>query len=329
MNPSEIAEEIISTLRDVLEGSDREISISCPLGELGLGLDSLSMVTFVTALENKYDVQFPDDIWINRGRLTIQDFVDLLSDSGIGKKVSLPTEQKVVFERSQTKLEKVVKAINELGWSRGLIWSAWQFVSSIRRATYRHSKKYILAFDLKNENIPDYHADLNIDLRVAGIDDLDTLSKIEVVQQDKTMNAGLYGSRLESGFLCLVAYHDGRIVGVDWISDRGNEEYDTIGLSFEMKERSCYALELYEDKAFVGKGIGMALLSFSLQVCKEKGYERQITWVNANNVKMLSSSIQLFGFKKIGEIEVRRIFNRPYSKWTIENEQGKGKVIRI
>ncbi|MDX1799170.1 MAG: hypothetical protein R3255_11015, partial [Candidatus Lokiarchaeia archaeon] len=76
-----------------------------------------------------------------------------------------------------------------------------------------------------------------------------------------------------------------------------------------------------------GKGIGLALLSFSLQDCKRRGYENQITWVRAENLKMLNASVQMLGYEKIGEIHTKKIFLKPFSKWMLNESFESNKIM--
>jgi acyl carrier protein/GNAT superfamily N-acetyltransferase len=330
---AEIEAGVISTLRRcALGGSDRAVQTSDQLGELGLGLDSLSLVEFVTALENQYAIQFPDDFWVERGHLTLRDFIDVIVESDRSSEPSSPISRATIVEKFQvdekpkTKREQIAVVTKAEGWLGGLYWIFKKLLGRIYRVD---PKRFILAYDLKRNNIPQPNPDIDIELRIAGIDDEKVLSKIEVVQHDKVMSTKYFKERLDSGFICFVAYHNGSIIGVDWVSDQGKEEYVSTGLTFAMEKESCYALELYEDKRFLGKGVGLALLTYSLAVCRERGYARQITWVNADNVKMLSASVQLLGARKIGEFQVKRIFNKPYTRWTLEGKEGSGNIVRI
>jgi GNAT superfamily N-acetyltransferase len=186
-----------------------------------------------------------------------------------------------------------------------------------------------LAYDLEHSEIPQHRPSIEIELRLADIGDAEKIGNIQGVPYEKKMTTDIFRTRLDAGFLCFVADYDGQIVGVDWASDQGNEEYDSVGLNFEMEEGSCYGFELYEDRNFAGKGVGLALLAYALAVCKERGFKRQIGWVDADNVQMLSSSVQLLGAKKIGEFQVRRIFNKPHARWTIGGTEGSGNVVSV
>src|SRR5439155_14668342 len=78
--------EVVQILRAcVLSGSDRDIPLDLPVGNLGLGLDSLALVEFVTALERRYQIILPDSLWIDAGQFTIRrlvDFVDATLPTG-------------------------------------------------------------------------------------------------------------------------------------------------------------------------------------------------------------------------------------------------------
>jgi GNAT superfamily N-acetyltransferase len=90
---------------------------------------------------------------------------------------------------------------------------------------------------------------------------------------------------------------------------------------------TCYAGELYEHPQHQGQGVGLALLAFSLAETKRRGYRRQVSWVTAHNTKMLSGSLQLMGFTKIGRIDIRRVFRRPFSTWDIGGRAGRGGTV--
>ena len=80
MMKEEVRQAVLEILRGlVLIGSAREIGMENPLGEQGLGLDSLALVEFVTALEKRFGVEIPDSIWTDRGELSPENFVDLIA----------------------------------------------------------------------------------------------------------------------------------------------------------------------------------------------------------------------------------------------------------
>ena len=56
----------------------REIPLDQPLGELGVGLDSLALVNLLTAVEAAFQVELSDDIWTERGPLSVNDLAEIV-----------------------------------------------------------------------------------------------------------------------------------------------------------------------------------------------------------------------------------------------------------
>jgi acyl carrier protein len=72
-----IERDVAGVLRDVLLDSDREIAFDAPLGP-GAGLDSLGLMEFLAALEEKFNVDLPDSLWTERREFTLGRLVDYL-----------------------------------------------------------------------------------------------------------------------------------------------------------------------------------------------------------------------------------------------------------
>ena len=61
---SPLAQNLIDILRrHALKESDRPVAANQPLGATGLGLDSLALLQFITALENQYEIEIQETIW--------------------------------------------------------------------------------------------------------------------------------------------------------------------------------------------------------------------------------------------------------------------------
>jgi acyl carrier protein len=68
----QVAERLADVLRAaVLDGSDRDITSGAPLGENGLGLDSLALVEFLAAVEKEFGAKIPVSVWSRIDRLTL------------------------------------------------------------------------------------------------------------------------------------------------------------------------------------------------------------------------------------------------------------------
>jgi acyl carrier protein len=85
-----IERDVAGVLRDhVLLDSDREIAFDAPLGP-GVGLDSLGLMEFLAALEERFDVDFPDGLWTDRREFTLGRLVDYLDAMGADMSPSEP-----------------------------------------------------------------------------------------------------------------------------------------------------------------------------------------------------------------------------------------------
>jgi acyl carrier protein len=74
LTSDQVTEQLVKLLREtVLDGSDRDIEKNEQLGEEGVGLDSLAMVQFLTAVEQQFRVELPVDVWSRVAELTLDD----------------------------------------------------------------------------------------------------------------------------------------------------------------------------------------------------------------------------------------------------------------
>ena len=90
MSRESIERDVAGVLREqVLLDSDREIAFDAPLGP-GAGLDSLGLMEFLAALEERFDVDFPDSLWTDRREFTLGRLVDYLDAMGADVSPSEP-----------------------------------------------------------------------------------------------------------------------------------------------------------------------------------------------------------------------------------------------
>lgn len=83
MSRHAIEREIVRVLREhVLLGSDREVALDRPLGP-AVGLDSLGLMEFLSALEEQFEVEFPDTLWTVCGQFTVRGLADYLVAIGV------------------------------------------------------------------------------------------------------------------------------------------------------------------------------------------------------------------------------------------------------
>jgi acyl carrier protein/GNAT superfamily N-acetyltransferase len=335
MNGSARAAAVINVLRDsALLGRDRDINTHERLGELGLGLDSLALLQFVLALEKRFDVVIPESIWTERGQLTVQHFVEAVGAAAdeprafVPEAAPAPTSAEAAADTSvATRRTSTL----EQGRSPASASPAVRRVHRLFSRAFTRRKLIIIEFPLRSLPLPAYTPPLKMELRVASEDDAPALrdfweSCAYATIDRKDMDLTLFRRRMEAGDLCLAAWYGSRIVGVDWLFARG---YDCpySGLRLDWPPNTCYGGELSERGDFNGRGVGMALLAFSLAEARRRGYHRQVATVVATNARMLAAAVQLYGFVPSGEIRILRLFGRPRSAWRVRERSGRGATV--
>jgi acyl carrier protein len=65
--------------RIVLAGREGDLPSDAPLGEEGLGLDSLALVRFLTAVEQELGVEVPYEVWSDIAQLSLDDCATALA----------------------------------------------------------------------------------------------------------------------------------------------------------------------------------------------------------------------------------------------------------
>src|SRR5262245_63199346 len=106
--PAAAQREISRIVRDeLLLGSEREIPVDQPLGELGVGLDSLALVNLLTAVEAAFGVELSDDIWTERGPLSVNDLAEIVRGTKPGSASTPPAQaESTVLHGRMERLEQ-------------------------------------------------------------------------------------------------------------------------------------------------------------------------------------------------------------------------------
>ncbi len=124
---------------------------------------------------------------------------------------------------------------------------------------------------------------------------------------------------LQEGATALIAAEGSRIVALGLLSAAGEEEVE-VGRS-----DACYGYWLTEAPAARGRGIGLALVAYSLRVARERGFQAQLTWVAEDNTAMLAAATQLLGFRSIGTASRLRVLGLTRWSWQVGGRRGRGK----
>jgi len=318
----EAAEYVVATLRRTvwLGATERTASLEQPLGADGLGLDSLGVVEFLSELESSLHIHFPDEFW-SRGPRTLGDIVEFVAERR-GTPAPVATAESAPAAVARPATDEVRAAIHEQGFWRGLGWVVQRIQERYGRVLYARQRQLLLERDLTAESIRVAAAALPLEFRAARPADVPALAASAFWSRSRTDYwLRLFQERYAAGSHCFVALHQGQIVGIDWVSGK-NADTALIGLQFAMRPGTCVGENLMEHRAYRHQGIGMALLTYSLEQSRVMGYARQVTLVSAWNHRMLVTAVQLLGFQVTGELVTTWRLGRPRTAWRVDGPNG-------
>lgn len=318
MNRPETASTVLTILRQSSLIGGRGVDFAAPLGEQGLGLDSLALVKFITAVENHFAFELPESIWIGRERLTLKHLGEAI-DGMIG-----PGGEETLLISPLTPSEP---GANDRKGTDGIIRKAAKLCRFLAGFVYKRDTFHILEFDLERRSIPDHEPSVVTLCRPATPDDL--RAAVEMWPGHKRQRKlRTFMARFSAGYSCYVAESGGTIAAIDWVTDTDDHE-GNLALVIRPRPGSCYGLDLFEHPHYQQKGIGMAVLIHCLREAAKRGCRKQFTIVQASNRKMLLTCVQLIGFTTVGRIRTRRILRHAWSTWIIEGTAGRGRVLEL
>lgn len=95
--------------------------------------------------------------------------------------------------------------------------------------------------------------------------------------------------RLESGQRCLIARHDGRMVGAMWVVS-GSARIEYLECELQLTAATLYLCEIYTDVHCRGRGVAPALTNEVLRRCREEGMQLAIQAILPENRAALRAS---------------------------------------
>ena len=309
----------------VLSGSERDIDLQAPLGKLGL--DSLAIVQFLTALENTFKVELADDIWSGERQYSVSELIDVIVESS-DQTDDAPVEA-VVPSRQEDRSAKarIHRNIQRHGVWGGIARMVTHRVNKIIEPYHRRQQHHILFADLSKAELS--RPDARVELRFGALakTDLGSLNGFwETEQQESIARRIRY--LLDEGHIGMVAWHGDTIVAMDFLAVKEYHDRDK-DLVFDPADGVCFGFDLSEHRKFKGKGVGLSLLAYVLEEARRRGWYRHYTVVNAKNEKMLAASSQIFGFRKVGHSKTTAWFSRSRSSWWLGDTNGHGGKIRL
>jgi acyl carrier protein len=308
---AELERQVLEVFRETaLAGSQREVALDVPLGEAGLGLDSLALVSFVTRLERRFAVRFSDELWSERGQVSLR----LLAARIEGERAAA----------APGRAPAVANAPAGASGPAGPPGITREIVRRLAGRAFGRGRYLLLARDLEEGPIPapESFTRLPLAFRAVTPEELATLPR-SWPQFRRRLPLEAWRAEMAAGATCLAAFWEGRIAALEWLSGDG-ESRSSMGLPIRVRPGTSYGFRLLERLDAAGNGIGLSLLAFSLAESRRRGYARQAGYVDERNRRMLVASLVLLGFKSFGEVRVTRLFGASRARWRVDGREGTG-----
>jgi acyl carrier protein len=314
---SQAAEQGIARIvRDeLLLGSNRVIPFDEPLGELGLGLDSLALVNLLTGIEAAYGVELSDDVWAAREPLSVNDLAEIVRRT---PRTAAPTldrgrDSPVLHGR----MERIDHALAGRGVAGRAAWAAARMGAPAIRFLFFRTRHLILERTLDDTASTAIAPPPDIELRTLAPDEEPDLSGLWPSVHERRSQRVL-ARALHEGAIALVACERSRVVALDLISAKGDDEVSVVSPG------ACYGFFLSEAPEARGRGIGLALAAYSLDAARRRGFRRQFTHVWDGNTAMLAAATQLLGFRMIGSAQRSSVFGVTRWSWQVDGTRRGG-----
>ena len=122
---------------------------------------------------------------------------------------------------------------------------------------------------------------------------------------DRPSEANLCARRLACGHLGLIALHQGQPVGHAWGCAEVDPDLERVQLKLEAGDMLC--ADVYTLPAFRGQGIQTSLALARLQLFRDLGYRRAITYIEMRNRPSVAVWQRKLGSLEIGQIDFIRL----------------------
>jgi acyl carrier protein/GNAT superfamily N-acetyltransferase len=316
LEPAAAEREIARIVRaELLLGSEREIPLDQPLGELGLGLDSLALVNLLTAIEASFGVELSDEIWTTRGPLSIEDLAEIVRSTPLrSPEVSAVDPE---LHLLQSRMERLEHALHGRGVGGRAAWAAVRAAAPVQRFLFTRSRHLLLERRLDEDSLTELAPPPGVQLRTLAPEEQPDLADLWPAVHARRMWR-TFEKEVAHGAIALVACEGARVVALDLVSRSG-------GLDVDVKStKSCFGYFLSEARAARGRGIGLALTAYSFAVARERGWARQFTHVWDGNSTMLAAATQLLGFRIVGHARRVHVAGITRWSWKLGETQGRG-----
>jgi len=199
----------------------------------------------------------------------------------------------------QNKLQHVSNIISEEGFLNFLL----KTISYVNKNILGILKAYIFEFNLQNPE-PQRDCLLRISLRIATETDI---MNLDGELYDYNKNAKKYSQdRLKKGDKCILAIHNGKIVGYLWTMADSKME---VGQSkfIDISKNRAYSYKAFVLKEYRGMRIQGEMYAYLIKLLKKDGKKYSIITIDSNNKPSLKI-MKRGEYKVVGSIIHIRFF---------------------
>lgn len=315
--------EIERVVREqLLFGSARDLPVDLPLGELGL--DSLALLHLILAIEETFGVQLPDNVLVRDDPISIRDLIDLVvaTPQTHPGTVAVPPPDPTTLP-PHFRMERLHRWLAARGWLGRRMRTGANVAWHTKRLLFEWSEHYVLERRLDGEQ-PALGAPPGIELRPYTAADQRLMTGLWPDFDERRSRREIQRWLIE-GAIGLVAVEEGRVLALDLLSVDGNRGEVELAPS----RGACWGLQLVEAPDVRGRGIGLALLAYSLRVSRDRGFRAQLATVRRDNAPMIAASTQILGFRVIGTARRARVLGITRWSWDVDGSRGHGRRLSV
>lgn len=204
------------------------------------------------------------------------------------------------------KLERYIEKCNKIISNEGIIVFCKKAFKYTAAKTFRVNRMIIYELNIINP-VKSIVPSIDLNFIMASEKDIDSMDEDQYGYDEK---AKIYSKEgLSRGDVCVLAYHEDRIVGyISYMKDRMEL---SEGNFIEISARMSYLYKGFVLEEFRGNRILGALINYQIQMLKRIGKKFLVYTVSTKNISSIKATERI-GFKRVGSIIQVRLLGLKY-----------------
>ena len=316
LEPATVEQAIARIIRDeLLLGSEREIPLDQPLGELGVGLDSLALVNLLTAVEAAFQVELSDDIWTERGPLSVNDLAEIVRSTRPAAAPAPSAQERSALLHGR--MEQVEERLRQRGSVGRAAWAVIRMAAPVRRFLFARTQHVLLERRLDEEISTEIAPPPGIEFRLLLPGERPDLSDLWAPVHARRMT-NVFQREVDRGAIALVACSEGRVVAVDLFS--GAAAWTSKWTARAPASVSCWRRRRMP--AVGASGWPSPLTRSAWRGSEAFGLSARMS--GRATRRCSPRATQLLGFRIIGSARRMRVLGLTRWSWQIRGQRGRG-----